>query len=144
MSLDIIGFLFSNWQSILITLFFGAIFSYVSYYPIAKIIDSAKKEKEKQAKGILLDILESKVINKQEISLETIGNLTDAINREYDVNLSKTTAPKFILQDLNLVFEKSHHLDLSQKDIYCRKIQENIENINKINCTFRTPANIGQ
>jgi hypothetical protein len=87
---------------------------------------------ETACKGILLDILESKVINKEEISLETIGNLTDAINREYDVNLSKTTVPKFILQDLNLVFEKSHHLNLSQKDIYCRKIQEDIENINKI------------
>lgn len=37
--------------------------------------------------------------------------------------------PISILQDLELQFEKSHHLDPTQKDEYCRQIQNQIREI---------------
>ncbi|HEY5122510.1 MAG TPA: hypothetical protein VIK14_02110 [Ignavibacteria bacterium] len=135
--MDPVEFFNYNWQNILITLAGGALFFIISYYYTEKVLDSAQKEKVKQAKITLLDILESKVINKQEISLETVLNLTDAINREYNVNLSKVTTPIYVLQDLDLIFEKSHHLDISQKAIYCDKIQAYIEGIKAKNEELR-------
>lgn len=137
MALDPVEFFNYNWQNILITLAGGALFFIISYYYTERVLDSAQKEKVKQAKITLLDILESKVINKQEISLETVLNLTDAINREYNVNLSKVTTPIHILQDLDLIFEKSHHLDISQKATYCDKIQAYIDGIKTKNEELR-------
>jgi hypothetical protein len=64
---DVIGFVSSNWQTILIPFVFGALFTIISLYGTEKYIDSAKKERIKQAKSVLLDILESKVINNQEV-----------------------------------------------------------------------------
>lgn len=65
MDFDILNFLYYNWQNILITLIGGAIFYVLSNYAIKKYIVSAEKERIKQAKNELLNILESRVINKR-------------------------------------------------------------------------------
>lgn len=131
----IIKYFLINWQNIVITviisLVVGAIFYYLSNIWLTKYISSAEKERKKQAKITLLDILEARIINKQEISLHKINNLINAINREHSVDLFDMVTPQSLLQDLDLIFEKSHHLDTEQKDNYCKKIQDQIEIIDK-------------
>lgn len=117
---EIFEFFYVNWQNILITLAGGGIFYLLSNYAIKNYINSAEKERIKQAKNVFLDILESRVINRQEISFEKISNLMDAISREYSIILFDFATPRSLLQDLELIFEKSHHLDSSQKDEYCK------------------------
>ena len=132
METDILTFVDSNWQNIIIALVIGLIFFLLSNYAIKKIIISGEKERLKQAKNMLLDILEARIINKQNISLDKINNLLYAIEREHSVKLSNTVSPTSLLQDLELQFEKSHHLDPNQKEEYCKQIQNQIQEIKGI------------
>ena len=126
MQTEILTFLNSNWQNIIVALVIGTIFYILSNYAQRRYITSAERVKIKQAKASLLDILEARVINKQDIPLDKIFNLLEAIEREHSIFLSDVT-PITILQDLELQFEKSHHLDPTQKEEYCKQIQNIIQ-----------------
>lgn len=128
---DIVTFLYSNWQSIIVALGIGFLFFILSTYGIKKYVSSAERERLKQAKNSMLDILESRIINKQNISIDKINSLLTAIDRENSVDLTGRVSPSSLLEDLGLRFEKSHHLDPSQKEEYCKKIEEYIGNIIK-------------
>lgn len=128
---DIVTFLYSNWQSIIVALGIGFLFFILSTYGIKKYVSSAERERLKQAKNSMLDILESRIINKQNISIGKINSLLTAIDRENSVDLTGRVSPSSLLEDLGLRFEKSHHLDPSQKEEYCKKIEEYIANIIK-------------
>ena len=126
---DIVTFLYSNWQSIIVALGIGFLFFILSTYGIKKYVSSAERERLKQAKNSMLDILESRIINKQNISIDKINSLLTAIDRENSVDLTGRVSPSSLLEDLGLRFEKSHHLDPFQKEEYCKKIEEYMGNI---------------
>ena len=128
MQIEILTFLNSNWQSIIVSLVVGSLFYLLSNYAQRRYVTSAERVKIKQAKSSLIDILEARIINKQNIPLDKIYNLLDAVEREHSVFLLDVT-PISILQDLELQFEKSHHLDPTQKEEYCRQIQNQIQEI---------------
>lgn len=129
MESEILTFLSNNWQNIVITLIAGLVFYFLSNYALRKYIVSAEKVRLKQAKDSLLDILETRIINKQDISLDKITNLIKALDREHSVYLSYMVSPISLLEDLELRFEKSHHLDPIQKNEYCKQIKNQIQNI---------------
>lgn len=131
MAFDLFSFLSNNWQNIVVSFVFGLLFYLLSNYGIKSYLSSAYSERVKHAKVSLLDILESRVINKQEITLEIINNLIEATDRENEVDLKKVVTPISLLQDLNLNFEKSHHLDSSQKKEYCNIILSTINSFNE-------------
>ena len=135
----IFNFIYSNWQGIIITLAAGGLFLFISNYFLKRYIVSAEKERFKQAKNALLDILESLIINKQDISIGKINNLLKAIDREHAVILSDVVSPLSLLQDLELRFEKSHHLDHTQKKEYCNQIEEYIKKIMETEETLTMP-----
>ena len=126
MQTEILTFLNSNWHNIIVALLVSTIFYILPNYAHRKYITSVERVKIKQAKTIILDILEARVISKQDIPLDKIYNLLEAIEREHSVFLSDVT-PETILQDLELQFEKSHHLDPNQKEEYCKRIQKIIQ-----------------
>lgn len=119
----------SNLTDILVTLGGGFIFFILSIYGIKKYVTSAERERLKQAKNSLLDILESRIVNKQDISVYKINILLRAISRENSVDLSERSSPVALLQDLQLRFEKSRQLDPNQKEGYCNKIETHIREI---------------
>ena len=128
MQIEILTFLNSNWQSIIVALVVGSLFYFLPNYAHRKYVISIKRVKIKQAKASLIDILEARIINKQDIPLDKIDNLLEAVEREHSVFLQNVT-PTSILQDLELQFEKSHHLDPTNKDGYCKQIQNKIREI---------------
>ncbi len=132
-------FIYSNWQSILITLAAGFLFYKLSDIAIKRYMVSADRERLKNAKNILLDILEARIINKQDISTDKINNLTKAIEREHSVGLSDVVSPLTLLQDIELRFEKSHHLDPTQKEQYCERIQNQMQEIRANENTLTLP-----
>lgn len=132
-------FVYSNWQSILITLAAGFLFYKLSDIAIKRYMVSADRERLKNAKNILLDILEARIINKQDISTDKINNLTKAIEREHSIGLSDIVSPLTLLQDIELRFEKSHHLDPAQKEQYCERIQNRIQEIKANEYTLTVP-----
>ena len=126
MQIEISTFLNSNWQNIIIALVVSLIFYFLSNYTQRRYVTSVERVKIKQAKASLIDILEARIINKQDIPLDKIKNLLEAVEREYSV-FSLDVTPISILQDLELQFEKSHHLDPTQKEEYCMQIQNKIQ-----------------
>ena len=139
MEIDIWFFLYQNWQNILVALAIGFLFYLLSNYALKRYITSAERERIKQAKDTILSILESRIINKQDISLDKINNLLKAIDREHSVILSDLVSPSSLLQDLELQFEKSHHLDPIQKEEYCTQIQNQIQEIRGMEDTSKFP-----
>ncbi|MFX1521656.1 MAG: LptF/LptG family permease [Promethearchaeota archaeon] len=127
-----LSLLANNWQNILIAFAVSAFFYVLSNYAIKKYLRSAEKERIDRAKTSLLDILESRIINKQNITFNKIDNLIRATERDHLVNLQNVITPRSILEDLELIFEKSHHLDANQKNEYCQLIQNEIGQIDEM------------
>lgn len=139
MEIEILAFLNQNWQNIIVAFAIGFLFYFLSNYALRRYINSAERERLKQAKDTVLNILEYRIINKQDISLDKINNLLRAIDREHSVILSDLVSPSSLLQDLELQFEKSHHLDPTQKEEYCMQIQNQIQEIRTTEETLNVP-----
>lgn len=122
------AFLSENWQTILITLLCGLIFFIASLYFYGGYKEKAiEHERYKKAKETVIDILESSLINKQSILPERIKHLISASEREQSTELKDP--PKILLEDLELRFEKSKHLDTEQQTRYIDQIEEMISKI---------------
>lgn len=132
-------FIYSNWQNIIVALAVGLLFYFLSNYALKRVITSAERERLNLAKNSLLDILEARIINKQDISVDKINNLIKAIEREHSVGLSEVVSPLSLLQDIELRFEKSHHLDPTQKEQYCQRIQNQMQEIRAVEETSVVP-----
>lgn len=121
----ILTFLYSSWQDIIIAL----AMLILSHYSLKKYITSAEKERLKQAKKCLLDILERRIKNKQDISVDKINNFLESTERKHSVVLSDVASLSSLLQDLQLRFENNLDLDPAEKDEYYELIQELIQEI---------------
>ena len=124
----------------------GGLFSYGLYRLQKRDVTSARIERSKRAKEEMLDILESNIVNKQTISSESIANLIEASEREYETNLRDICTSVTLLQDVVLRLQRSRHLDIVQKTEYTNQINQMISVINqstqKIPTIVRQPIEI--
>lgn len=114
-------FLESNWLSIL-SIFVGIIVAFVFYRLQRKDSISASTERKKHANVEILDVIESYLINKQELSESIIENLIEASERAHLVTMRPDCTPISLLQDAALRLQRSRHLDILQKSEYSDKI----------------------
>lgn len=121
-------FLGSNWLSIF-SILFGVIVAYVFYRLQKKDAASASAERKKHANAELIDVIESYIINKQEISRSVINNLTFASERYHLVSLRPDCTAITLLQDVALRLQRSRHLDIPQKTEYSVKIDSLIRDV---------------
>ncbi|WP_124136016.1 hypothetical protein [Pseudomonas aeruginosa] len=94
-------FFTANWLSIA-SILIGVLVAYVFYRLQRKDSASAASERTKHATADLLDVVESYVINKQELSRKLIDNLIEASERLHAVSLTPTCTPITLLQDVAL------------------------------------------
>lgn len=114
-------FLTNNWISIA-SIFIGFGGSYLFYRLQQKNSDSASSERTKHATVELLDVVESYIINKQDLSRSLIDNLIQASERFHTVLLRPSCTPVTLLQDVALRLQRSRHLNIPQKTEYSAKI----------------------
>jgi hypothetical protein len=127
-------FFTTYWVEILlsvISIIVGAIVGYVFYRLQKRDVASAEIERINRAREEMLDILESNVVNKQNISEETIYNLLAASEREYRVSLRDICTPITLLQDVTLRLHRSRHLDINQKTDYSARLEKVILEISE-------------
>lgn len=67
------------------------------------------------------------LINKQSVSPERVKHLISAAEREQNTELKDS--PKILIEDLELRFEKSKHLDTEQQIHYINQVEEMISKI---------------
>lgn len=84
----------------------------------SRTANNAKKERLKQARSEMLDIIEGYVVNKVDISVEFITALVSAIQREYGIVWTDEAITTTLFQDVALRLQKSKHLDINQKNEY--------------------------
>ena len=118
-----IEFLTDNWISIA-SIFIGFGGSYLFYHLQQKNSVSASSERTKHATVELLDVVESYIINKQDLSRSLIDNLIQASERFHAVLLRPSCTPVTLLQDVALRLQRSRHLNIPQKTEYSAKIDE--------------------
>ncbi len=80
----------------------GFAVGYIFYRLQKRDVTSARVERVKRAKEELLDVIESCIINKQQVAEESIHNLIAASEREYQVGLKGIFTPITLLQDVVL------------------------------------------
>lgn len=90
---------------------------------------SAEYERYKKAKEIVSDVLESSLINKQSITFSRIRHIISAAEREQKTEIKDS--PLSLLEDLELRFEISKHLDTEQQMVYVNQIEELMSNIER-------------
>ncbi|QJP97034.1 hypothetical protein [Pseudomonas fluorescens] len=123
-----IDFLISNWISIA-SIFIGFGGSYLFYRLQQNNSVSASSERTKHATVELLDVVESYIINKQDLSRSLIDNLIQASERFHTVLLRPSCTPVTLLQDVALRLQRSRHLNIPQKTEYSTKIDELITKV---------------
>jgi len=116
-------FLTNNWLSIA-SILIGVIVAYVFYRLQKKDSASASAERKKHAHAELLDVVESYIINKQELSRTVMENLIHASERSHLVALLPSCTAVTLLQDVALRLQRSRHLDIPQKSEYSVKINQ--------------------
>ena len=120
-----------NWLEILITILSGLFFFVLTPWGLKKFLKTAEIERRNRAKENILDLLESSLIYKQDLDSKKIYHLLNAIGREFELKIYSYFTTKSLLEDLELRFEKSKHLDPSQKQDYTRKIETLISDLDK-------------
>jgi len=124
---SIFDFIKAYWQNIMVSIIVGFIFFVLSSMVFKIRERSVAFERYKKAKGTILDILESSLINKQEPTQYRIKHIIQAAQREENVELRDS--PLTLLEDLELRFEKSRHLDTNQQTYFINQIEELISQI---------------
>lgn len=123
-----LDFLVNNWLSI-VSILIGLIVAYVSYRVQKKDAVSASVERKKHAHSELLDVIESYLINKQQLSESVIENLIYAAERAHFVALRPECTTISLLQDVALRLQRSRHLDIPQKSEYSVAIDSLIRDV---------------
>lgn len=123
-----LDFLVNNWLSI-VSILIGLLVAYVSYRVQKKDSVSASVERKKHAHSDLLDVIESYLINKQQLSESVIENLIYAAERAHFVALRPECTTISLLQDVALRLQRSRHLDIPQKSEYSVAIDSLIREV---------------
>jgi hypothetical protein len=121
-------FIEANWLT-LISILIGVLVAFFFYRLQKKDAVSAGAERKKHANRELLDVVESYIINKQELSEQVVENLIHASERDHQVLLRESCTPISLLQDVALRLQRSRHLDIPQKSEYSQKIDSLITQI---------------
>lgn len=119
-------FLSNNWLSI-VSILIGVVVAYFFYRLQKRDSASASVERKKHAHFELLDVIESYLINKQELTESVIINLIFAAERYHSVELRPGCSPISLLQDVALRLQRSRHLDIPQKSEYSVSIDRLIQ-----------------
>lgn len=127
-------FLTNYWVEIVlsvVSILFGVFVSYVFYRLQKRDVVSAQQERTRRAVEELLDVIESYVISKQQLSEATIRNLIGASERAHRAELDSICTPISLLQDVTLRLQKSRHLDIAQKAQYATQIDALVSEISR-------------
>lgn len=122
-----------DWQTIIVALVGGGVITFIVTWLFfrrsAKHLQSAWYERRKRARDEVLDILESHFINEDEVSEQLIVQLVRALGRAHEVDIDADCNAVTLLEDVQLRFERSAHLDADEVAEYVEQVQRKIEGI---------------
>lgn len=124
-------FILDNSASIIVSLIIGALFFILGPLGLWFSGKKVKREKINKAKAELLDLIESMLVNKEQITISKLITLFRAVERQNGNNLGLDSDLNNTLEDLTLRFARSKHLSSEQKDAYIEQIDKLINSIHE-------------
>jgi hypothetical protein len=128
---ETIGLITENYVNFGITLIVGAVFFFLTYILLKKDTSSVDKERLKRATDAILETIEDSFVNDYEISIEEIYRLIYATGREYSIELDDHVHPLELLEDIELRFHRSRHLNYDQKKKYIGYVNSLVKKIDE-------------
>lgn len=119
----------ANSGSLIVSVVVGLVFFVLG--PLGLWFSGRKVKRERLAKAqvMLIDLVESMLVNGETVSSETLHPLIDAVGREVGVALSDHYDIELLIQDVMLRFQRSKHLDAEQKAGYVDKLMVLVEQV---------------
>jgi len=111
----------------IITFIVGIAVTIIIYFLQTRRADSAKLEREKQAKKEIIDTIENYIINDKQVNESTFLNLRSGIERNNGIILDKDWNWMSLLQDISFRLQTSRHLATDQKLEYAKKLDNLID-----------------
>jgi len=125
-------FFIDNQSSIIVSLVIGAIFFILGPLGLWFSGKKVKKEKINKAKAEFLDLVESMLVNKENITISKLVTLFGAIERQNGISLGLDSDINNLLEDLSLRFARSKHLSSEQKNKYSDEIDGLIKQLSNV------------
>ena len=116
-------FITANAGNIIISISVGLIFFVLGPLGLWFSKRKIRVEKTKKAKENLLDLVESMLVNNENITESRLSSLFFAVSRENGINLEIENDILDLIEDLILRFQRSKHLSAEQKDEYIKSLE---------------------
>jgi len=124
-------FILANQASIIVSLVIGTLFFVLGPLGLWFSGKKVKREKINKAKSEFLDLVESMLVNKEDITISKLLTLYGAIERQNEIRLDYDADIQDLLEDLTLRFARSKHLSPEQKNEYSTQIDQIIGHLNE-------------
>ena len=77
-----------------------------------------RKERVRKAKELLIDLIEGMIVTQEQITTSKLKQPFNAVEREVETTIDADYDLERLFEDVSLRFQRSKHLDATQKDAY--------------------------
>lgn len=126
---DVIKFWNDNYSNIMVSLGVGLVFFVLG--PIGVWFSGRKirRERIRKAKEMLIDLIEGMLVSQESITTAKLKQLFNAVEREVETSIDTEYDLERLFEDVSLRFQRSKHLDATQKNAYSKTLLDLVESI---------------
>ena len=121
---ELIQFWNDNSANIIISIAVGLVFFVLGPLGLWFSGRKIRKERIRKAKEMLIDLVEGMIVNQEQITNSKLRKVFSAVEREVEVSIDADYNLERLFEDVILRFQRSKHLDPSQKDTYSKSLSE--------------------
>ncbi|GHG66628.1 hypothetical protein GCM10010919_14490 [Alishewanella longhuensis] len=127
----IVSFWNDNYSSIMVSLGVGFVFFVLG--PIGVWFSGRKirNERVRKAKEMLIDLIEGMLVTQEKITTAKLKQLFNAVEREVETTIDSAYDLERLFEDVSLRFQRSKHLDSTQKDSYSNTLLGLADSLNQ-------------
>ncbi|WP_429062243.1 hypothetical protein [Aeromonas veronii] len=126
---EVIKFWNDNYSNIMVSLGVGLVFFVLG--PIGVWFSGRKirRERIRKAKEMLIDLIEGMLVSQESITTAKLKQLFNAVEREVETSIDSEYDLERLFEDVSLRFQRSKHLDATQKNAYSKTLLDLVESI---------------
>lgn len=128
---EILKFWNENFSNIMISLGVGFVFFVLGPIGVWFSGKRIRKERVRKAKEMLIDLIEGMLVTQEKITTDKLKQLFNAVEREVETTIDSDYDLERLFEDVSLRFQRSKHLDATQKDSYSNTLLSLSESIEK-------------
>jgi hypothetical protein len=120
-----------NYSNIMISLGVGFVFFVLGPIGVWFSGRRIRQERVRKAKEMLIDLIEGMLVTQEQITTAKLKQLFNAVEREVETTIDSDYDLERLFEDVALRFQRSKHLDSTQKDSYSSTLLSLTESLEK-------------